>query len=72
MTSQIDHFAGAQRRGKAGMDHAGVKVPVLYPHSRQNDTNFPSSSQLVLHQSEVDTTFTATSSTDNVLGPEGT
>ena len=53
------------------MDHAGVKVPFLYPHSRQNETNFPSSSQLVLHQSEVDTTFTATSSTENVLGSGG-
>ena len=71
MTSQIDHFAGAQRRGKGAMDHANVKVPVLYPHSRVNDTNFPSSSQLVLHQSEVDTVFTATSSTDNLLGSGG-
>ena len=72
MTSQIDHFGGAQMRGNAAMDHAGVKVPFLYPHSRQNDTNFPSSSQLVLHQSEVDTTFTATSSTENVLGSGST
>ena len=71
MSSNLDHFAGAQRRGKAAMDHAGVKVPHLYPHSQQNDTNFPSSSQLVLHQSEVDTTFTATSSTENVLSGGG-
>ena len=71
MSSNLDHFAGAQRRGKAAMDHANVKVPVLYPHSRVNDINFPSSSQLVLHQSEVDTSFTATSSTENVLGSGG-
>jgi hypothetical protein len=53
------------------MDHAGTKVPFLYPHTKLNDVNFPSSSLLCLHQSEVDVTFTATSSTENVLGSGG-
>ena len=53
------------------MDHAGTKVPNLYPHTKINDVNFPSSSLLCLHQSEVDVSFTATSSTENVLGSGG-
>ena len=71
MSSQIDHFGSAQRRGKAATDHTNVKVPVLYPHTKINDVNFPSSSLLCLHQSEVDTVFTSTSSTENVLGSGG-
>ena len=47
------------------MSHAGVSVKSLYPHQqvRHSDgssTNFPASSQLVVHRSEIDTVFGVT------------
>ena len=54
------------------MSHAGVSVKNLYPHQqvRHSDgstTNFPVSSQLVLHQSEIDTVFTANTATEGAF-----
>ena len=64
MSSNVDHLAGAVRRGPQAMTHAGVSVKNLYPyqqvrHSDGSTTNFPASSQLVLHQHEIDTVFVA-------------
>ena len=72
MSSNVDHHAGAVRRGAAAMSHAGTHVKNLYPHSsvRHSDgssTNFPVSSQLTLHQHEIDTTFVASSATENAF-----
>ena len=76
MSSNIDHLAGAIKRGPAAMSHAGTHVKNLYPHQqvRHSDgstTNFPASSQLVLHQSEIDTVFTANTATESCLSQGG-
>ena len=76
MSSNVDHLAGAIKRGPAAMSHAGVSVKNLYPHQqvRHSDgstTNFPSSSALVLHQSEIDTVFTANTATEAAFSSGG-
>ena len=76
MSSNVDHLAGAMKRDPAAMAHAGVSVKQLYPHQqvRHSDgstTNFPASSQLVLHASEIDTVFTANTATEAVLASGG-
>ena len=74
--SNVDHHAGAARRGPAAMAHAGVSVKNLYPHvpvrhSDGSSTNYPVSSQLVLHQHEIDTVFVASSATDQAFSSGG-
>ena len=58
------------------MAHAGVSVKNLYPHQqvRQSDgssTNYPLSSQLVLHQHEIDTTYVASTATEAAFASGG-
>ena len=55
------------RRGPGATAHVGVKIPSMYPHSKVNDTNYPNSSMVVLHQNEQDVLFTSTMATDGAL-----
>ena len=74
--SNVDHHEGAVRRGPAATAHTGVSVKNLYPHVpvRHSDgsvMNFPASSQLILHSHEIDTTYVASSATEQAFQSGG-
>ena len=77
MSSNVDHLQGAIRRGPQAMAHAGVSLKGgIYPHqqNRHSDgsvTNFPASSQVVLHQNEIDVVYVASSATENAFASGG-
>ena len=62
----------AKKRGSAALAHVGVALQKIYPHSRVTHSdgqslNYPTSSQLVLHQNEEDRYFQATTGTADAL-----